>query len=236
MFYLFVFFFLITGHIYQILLFTILILVHELGHTLTAYFFHWKIESICIYPYGGISKFSHYVNTANYQEFLVNVMGPITQIVFFLFFSFLLSDKYLELFCFYHYFLLIFNLLPIYPLDGGKLMVILFSYFTSFKHSYLFTFILSFLGIGILLAFSIVRHSILFFIILLFLFMKVRESNLNLNYLFHKFLLERYLYNFTFKKSIFVLNVDSFKKEKHHIVNGIEERKFLKGIFNSSKI
>ncbi|MDE5587024.1 MAG: site-2 protease family protein, partial [Bacilli bacterium] len=71
-----------SGNFRKMILFTSLILVHELGHYLTAYFFHWKVDKIVLYPYGGCSYFEVDVNCSSLQEFFVLIMGPIFQLIF----------------------------------------------------------------------------------------------------------------------------------------------------------
>lgn len=231
LFYFFTFIFLVTGHIYNYLLFTLIIFIHELGHTLMACFFKWEIDKICIYPYGGISKFSVIINVYNYQEFLVLVFGPLLQISFMFLFLPFLSIKYHSIFIFYNMFILIFNLLPIYPLDGGKLMKIIFSQVFSFKFSYVLSFVVSCILIGVLLGIAIITENYIFLVIIIFLYLKLLGNDLNVIY--NKFLLERYLYNFKFKKLVFVENVNKFKKDRKHVVNGIDEKKCLDVYFSS---
>lgn len=195
-----------------------------------ALFFKWKIDKICIYPYGGISKFSVIINIYNYQELLVLISGPLLQIVFMVLFLPFLSIKYHNTFIFYNMFILTFNLLPIYPLDGGKLMKILFSNFISFKFSYILSFIISCILIGILLALSIITNNYLFLIIIIFLYLKLLSNDINIIY--NKFLLERYLYNFNFKKIIEVKNINKLKKDRKHIISGIDEKEYLNMYFS----
>lgn len=234
MFYLFIFLFLITGHIYNLIIFTSFIFVHELGHTLTAYLFKFKIDKICIYPYGGISKFTMIINTYNYQELLVLISGPLLQFIFFILTKDLINIKYIDTYIFYNYFILIFNMLPIYPLDGGKLINILFSYIFPFKYSYIITFIISFIGIGILIGLSIINKSLLYLIIIIFIFIKLNDENKNLNNIYNKFLLERYLYNFNFKKYICINNINKLKKDKYHYINNIDEKVYLNRYFKQT--
>ena len=194
-----------------------------------ACFFKWKIDKICIYPYGGISKFNTLVNVYNYQEFFVLVAGPLIQVIFmFIFYNFL-SVKYQSIFIFYNMFILVFNLLPIYPLDGGKLIKILFSEMFCFKFSLFLSFFVSSILIGILLGLSIIIKNYIFFVIILFLYFKLLGNNVS--EIYNKFLLERYLYNFKFRKCIKVKNINNFKKDREHFVNGVSEKDCLKRYF-----
>ena len=57
----------------------LLIIIHEFGHFITAYFFNWKIDKIYIYPLGGITRFNDIINKPFIEQFLVLLMGPVFQ-------------------------------------------------------------------------------------------------------------------------------------------------------------
>jgi len=184
-----------SGKIFSFILFMSLILIHELGHTITAFIFKWKIDKICLYPYGGISKFNQRINAPLYQEFIILIMGPVVQMFFYLIIVNNLHGVYKEMFQIYNYFILSFNLLPIYPLDGGKLLnIIMYSflpYLTSNYSTYLISTIISLL----VLIYFVITKSIFMIIVLIFIIIKLISEYLDINYNFNKFLLERYLYN-----------------------------------------
>ena len=120
---LFLFLAVITGQFYLILLSFLLLFVHECGHFFTACLFKWDAKEITFYPFGGIAKFSSSINCPIIEELLVLIMGPVTQCVFYLIFkSFLTTPYQLKLLTLVHYNILVFNLLPIYPLDGGRII------------------------------------------------------------------------------------------------------------------
>ena len=101
-----------------------LIIIHELGHFLTAKLMKVEVDKIYIYPLGGITKFNLELNSPQIVELIILIFGPIFQIIAYLLLSNILID-YKELIKMYHYQILFFNLLPIYPLDGGKLLNII---------------------------------------------------------------------------------------------------------------
>lgn len=231
-FYFFTIIFLITGQIYKYLIFVLIIFVHELGHTLMALLLKWKIDNISIYPYGGISKFSTMINVANYQELLVLLSGPIVQILFMLLFQNFIDIKYKSIFVFYNFFILVFNFLPIYPLDGGKLVKIISSYFISFKKSFLITFIISAIFIGIILGISVIYKYYFLSLIIFIIFLKLIDEDILIIY--NKFLLERYLYYFNYKRLINISDINDLKKDKLHLINGIDEKKVLINYFENN--
>ena len=198
----------------------LLIIIHELGHFLTAYFLKVEVNKIYIYPFGGISKLNLSLNEELFKELIILIMGPLMQLIFY----FILVNinyfiNYKELITIYNSSILLFNLLPIYPLDGGKLLNILLSYKISFKKSLKISLLISYITIIIFLSFFLLKDlSLNLIIIISFLFYKVREEDKKKNYLVDKFLLERYLHKYKYKKRKNVDSVDDFMRNRNHLV------------------
>lgn len=203
-----------------IIILFLLIFVHELGHFITAMIFQVEVDKIYIYPFGGISKFRMSLNESLRKEFIILIMGPLVQCVF----SFLLLkldffNSYQKLIMVYNYTILTFNLLPIYPLDGGKLLNILLSFRVSFQKSLNVTFLISYLTIFFLAIYFLIHYfSINVVIMVSFLWYKLKKEESNKNYLFDKFLLERYLNHYQFKKRKKVEDINDFMRGKNHLV------------------
>lgn len=118
----------------------------------------------------------------------------------------------------YHYGILIFNLLPIYPLDGGKLLNLIFSLFIPYIHSLNLSIIISYITVFLLLINNINRLKINTIIMVIFLLIKVYLEQNQINYIYEKFILERYLNNYKFKKSKLINNSKHFYKNNRHII------------------
>lgn len=118
----------------------------------------------------------------------------------------------------YHYGILIFNLLPIYPLDGGKLVNIILSYKFTYKKSLILSLAISY--ITVLLLFIINKNNITLniIIIVVFLIYKITYEYKRVNYIYEKFLLERYLKNYHFKDRIVINNINKLYRNKKHII------------------
>ena len=126
-FYVFMFFSLITGNFWDYIIFSSIIFVHEIGHVLGVLYFSWDIKKIIILPFGGLTIFNTLINTSLTQQLIVTLMGPLFQVLYFLLLRFFLnldSDviylNFMVLFC---------NLLPIYPMDGSKILYVYFCCF-----------------------------------------------------------------------------------------------------------
>lgn len=198
----------------------LLIIIHEFGHCITASRLGVGIDKIYIYPFGGVSKFNMPLNEKLSTEFLILLMGPLSQFIFaYILIRVPFFNHYKNMINAYNYTILGFNLLPIYPLDGGKLLNIIISITKSFKKSLLLTLIISYITIIIFsILFFFKDFSINVIIIISFLIFKVNREWNNKEYLQDKFLLERYLYKYKFNKRKYVNNTDEFLRGKKHFI------------------
>lgn len=55
-----------------------------MGHIFAALYYKWNIVKIIILPFGGITIFNEIINKPIKEEFMIAIMGPIFQIVFYL--------------------------------------------------------------------------------------------------------------------------------------------------------
>lgn len=122
----------------------LIIFVHEMGHGAAASFFSWRIKKIALLPFGGVAEVDEHGNRPLKEELVVVLAGPLQHVwmlgLSYLFFiAGVFSEKWHTLFMEYNLMILVFNLIPIWPLDGGKLMFILLSMNTSFQEAHLRT-------------------------------------------------------------------------------------------------
>ena len=207
----------ITGLFKDYLYLTLLIFIHEMGHFIAALYYNWNVEKVVVLPFGGITIFKELLNKSLKEEFVILVMGPIFQILFYL----ILCSYNIEtpLITKYHYSLLLFNILPIIPLDGSKLINIILNKIISFKYSHLITIYISLITMFIVILRCIIINNLILLFILIFLLIKIIDEIKIHKYLFNKFLFERYLYTFHFKKikKINCIKLSKMKKEYKHI-------------------
>lgn len=215
------------GEFRNYITFSIIILIHEAGHILMACFFKWKIEKIKILPFGCLIIFNEKLNKPMYQEFLISIMGIFFQIIFFFPFN-----KY------YNYLIIFFNILPIYPLDGSKILNIFLNKMTNFKNSYFYTIYISYLIIINLLFIIILYKDLLLLIIFLPLLFNLNKIYIDRYKVVSKFYLERYLYKFNFKKIKTIKKLYCMKRDYYHffLINGnlILEKDYLDNYYKKS--
>lgn len=236
--------FVLTGYYVNLIVFTSLVVVHELGHYLVARILKFNVLEIIIYPYGGITRISDYINRGINEELLIASSGVIMQYFFYLLLLYLgklglIRAYIISLVELYNSQMIFFNLLPIYPLDGGKILNLLLAKFFSYNLANILTVVISIGMIILVLVLNIYTYSYSNIMIFLVLLLYLGKFFGSLKYLYYKFLLERYLYNIKFAKIKIINDEGKMYKDRSHLVrkNGsyLEERYVLERIFSSNK-
>lgn len=231
----------LTGHFPNLIIFTTLILVHELGHATVAKLYKYKIKKIIIYPYGGITKFDTIINTKIEKDLLVTISGIIFQSIYFYIILFLYNKNIIReyiynLFQIYHNSMLLFNILPIIPLDGSKLINLILSKYLNLNLANNLTVLISLLTLTILLISNIYENNYSMTMVIFVLLQNIWNYYKKIDYIYNKFLLERYLYNIKYKSIKLINNKNKMYKNKTHLfkINNkiIEEKKYLYNFFN----
>lgn len=219
-----------TGYFKYVIYLMSLIFIHELGHVSAGIICEWNIKKIVLLPFGGMTYFEEKLNRPVLEELFIVLLGPIYQILFY-FLLCILGFK-TDLLININYFLLIFNLLPIYPLDGAKIVLLLFEKFFSYYNSHIYIILISLITLIINLFFY---NDLLYIMIFIFLLYKVISLREEIKDIFFKFLLERYLYRFSFRKKKNINKLKSMKRDYYHIfkINDklIEEKDILELYF-----
>lgn len=156
------------------------------------------------------------LNTSLIKEFIILVAGPLHQV-----FASIILIKIMPLdkniIMLYHYGILFFNLLPIYPLDGGKIVNIFLSIFIPYRLSLKISIYISYLSllIVILIKRSLTINIIVMTVLSIILITKEKQK---INHIYNKFILERYLNNYNFKKTCIIKNINNFYRNKRHLI------------------
>lgn len=220
---------LITGNFWNYIIFSSIIVVHELGHILGGILFSWKIDRVIILPFGGLTVFNVLINTSLIQQFVVALMGPLFQVLYFFVLSYFFNISSVVVFL--NFLVLFFNLIPIYPMDGSKILYVFLCLVFPFKWSHLLLLIVSFFCLFLLFVFF--KFNLILYFILLFLFIKCIQEFINHNNVFNRFLLERYIYDFKFKRIRCVNNPNRMYLWCRHVFNkSVTERSFLLKMFD----
>lgn len=235
-----------TGLFREFTILFLIIIIHELGHIKVSSYYGWQIDSISLLPFGGNIKYNKSLNKPIKEELYIVLAGPFYQLLFYLACYLLFINNYLLESTFYiiknyHYALLVFNLLPIYPLDGSKLLNLLLNKFFSFKTSHLITIYLSLLALFIIFISLIFSNlNLAFYLILFILLTKTYWAWHQHSLIFNKFLLERYLYplHLLSFKTIAGANLNKMMRDKKHLFlidnEQVTEKEMLKKRFRDA--
>ena len=161
------------------------------------------------------------LNINKYKELLILIAGPLFQFIAYILLLNIFSE-YSKMINYYHFNILVFNLLPIYPLDGGKIINILLSEFIPYKKSLQLSIKLSYLIIVIFL-FYLEQKYINIIIMELLLVILIYNEYRKIDHIYNKFLLERYLKKYNFKKINIINNINNFYRDRRHIVKNNEK-------------
>ncbi|WP_164668483.1 site-2 protease family protein [Virgibacillus doumboii] len=222
-----------TGTFTELMIIVSIVLFHELGHFMAAKLFNWRIKGIMLWVFGGVMDTDEHGTRPLHEEMIVTVAGPIQHIfiyVLILFFSLdssAVPSSIIDSVLFYNTVILVFNLLPIWPLDGGKLLFQVLSAILPYRKAYNYVILFSICTIVILLVVQLffIPFTLSAFVLFLFLFMENRGDWKRRYYVFIRFLLRRYQGE-TYVKGIrpievphhiFLMDVFShFHREKKH--------------------
>ncbi|MFV0275065.1 MAG: site-2 protease family protein [Bacilli bacterium] len=225
----------ITGLFREFIVFSSIIIFHEFGHIFIALKKGYTINKINVYPFGGFTNLSHPINIPIKNEFILIIFGFIFQLLFFIIIIFLFNinlirESTFNLHKIYNINIFLFNILPILPLDGGKLLNLLLNKFLSFKTSHFLSIILSI--IIILLIFFNSFNNLNILILMLVLGQKVLEEYKNRKFIFSTLLLERYLNKYKFTKVKVINNPNKIMRDKKHVIKYkgkfLTEKQYLK--------
>jgi len=100
------------------------VLLHELAHVLVASDFGYSTRSITLYPFGGIARIEMPAKIPPVHELYIALAGPIINALLALIFlplAWFYGEPY-GLLLLLNFAMFAFNMLPSYPMDGGRVM------------------------------------------------------------------------------------------------------------------
>ena len=194
-----------------------IVFIHELGHVFFTKLFSYEIIDITIYPFGGVTRVKKDINTPFKKEVLMALGGVIAQVILFIIVSFVALSEFNKILVYkYNLSIMLFNMLPIIPLDGSIILNAILNRFFSFKKAYYMYLIISIIGI-ILYVLSNFWFSLNNYLIVGLFICKTYYGYKNYKYIFNKFLLERYLNKYQFhyintsKGTLDILRIDTYQ-------------------------
>lgn len=176
----------------------LLVTIHELCHSLAAVCFGIKVRHITLLPIGGIASMPP-VSVKPYQELIISLAGPLSNVLILVFFYYPLSlflsrdiliypllviigkARYIGEFnvlahiYWINLILAVFNMIPAFPMDGGRVLRSILSYWIGYNRAtvvavrlgHVFALLFAYLGI-------VHRHV---FLLIIAVFIYISASN-----------------------------------------------------------
>ncbi|NLK72381.1 MAG: hypothetical protein GX285_05135 [Clostridiales bacterium] len=110
------------------------VFLHESSHYGMAGIFGYKIERMELNIWGGVLDLENYV-IKPFHEILILIIGPFTNLSIAFIFSIIsgyINESFINNIIFVNTVLVVFNLIPIAPLDGGKIVRLYLTYFIGY--------------------------------------------------------------------------------------------------------
>jgi stage IV sporulation protein FB len=144
----------VTGYFVELITLFAIVFVHELGHVAAARGFGWNVLEVKLLPFGGVAEVEEAGSLPSKEEAIVAIAGPLQNLwMGLLAWSFgqlsVWNGDWSDYVWRANLMIGLFNLLPILPLDGGKLMQAALSQTLSFHQTLVW-------GIRISLVFSVI--------------------------------------------------------------------------------
>lgn len=215
----------LCGYIRIGLIISLIVIIHELGHVLVCLVYGYKVISVTLYPFGGITKVEKDINTETNKEIVLALAGVLMQIMLIPIVKCFNIHDY-NVFLKYNLSIIVFNLLPIIPLDGSVVLKSILNKFFSFKTSYKLYVFISVVTV-FLYVFLNYKYSINNYLIIGVFLYKIYKQIRDYKYIYNKFLLERYLKKYKFKYistkkgNLDILKIDTYQyfKENEKVVS-----------------
>lgn len=184
---------LVTGRFYFLFIHLVISLIHELFHVIGAKIFKVNVEEITMYPFGFMAKIEDLEQLKPYKQLIILILGPLSYFFSILILKIIFEINIISLEAFKNGLeaaksVLFFNLIPIYPFDGNRILYASFSLIFEEKLAQILKVVVSIVSSIFLFKFLIEEEQ---FIIIIFIVIEHIRLLMTLNKNYQNFLLLR---------------------------------------------
>ncbi|NLM04646.1 MAG: hypothetical protein GX214_06470 [Clostridiales bacterium] len=242
---------------YELLIILTIIFIHEISHSIVSIYYNMKIVEIEFFPFGAIAKTESFFELNPTKEIIISIAGPISNIIM-LFMSILIkkimsiNSDLMIFFIQANLGIGLFNMLPILPLDGGRILRAYLNIKTDIKKSTHITVRISKIIILLMFFYSIfmnIKYNNRFFLsgVTIFLYFKVRQEKYMMDYtLIYQIIIKKKklirkgimdVKCLTALENIPLNNVfKRFSSSKYHLITVIDNKGRILGNISESEI
>lgn len=217
---------LLTNSYKLFFIFFMITFIHELGHVVIAKILGLNINKIKLLAIGFNAEIERIDYTSSIKEFLIAIAGPLTYFISLALLKYLYKTDFISYNAYnqaltVNRYTLFFNLLPILPLDGGRILKIFIDNFFTSKKSMIFTVVISNIFIILFIYYTRFTPQWLMYI---FLIITNIIYMININKNWKLFLLDRLTLFNKYKKIIhskhdIYRNKDNYVIFNNHLLN-----------------
>lgn len=187
-----------AGRFLEVCTLFVIVLIHEFGHVAMAKELGWKVTEVQLLPFGGVATMEDSYATDPLDEIVIALAGPFMNVVMMgLSYVFWLggiwTEEWARFFLMSNATIAAFNLLPIWPLDGGRILLGLLCYLLPYRQAALLSLLGSTLFAGTMLGLSFFDLKINLLVIGSYLLAINIQAFLRFPYQFFRFLMEKYV-------------------------------------------
>lgn len=229
----------ISGRFIPLFIYFSIASIHEFSHCLMAKIFKLEIRKIEFLPFGMSAELASLNDIHPIKSILILLAGPLSFFISKLLIEISYQSHFLSVYAYLqaneiNTLIFFFNLLPIWPLDGAKILFYLMSFFLTLKKNYYFVITISIISTIILTFLTIKDPQLIILFFLVFSQIKIiyEVPIIYITTLIKRIKNEcRYPFRIHKKKDIFLpySNIyddeKSFLLEKDFILNIIESKK-----------
>ena len=153
------------------------LIIHEVGHMIAAWTVKVKVERCVIMPYGGEIELVGGQSLPPKKQLIIALGGPIATLIC-IAITPLLDPLFADPFLKIQLILLAINLVPIWPLDGGRVVLSLILIFSPKARNYVMFLAISLLLISLIVVvtFILIPKTLFLFVLSIFLLIKIIEE------------------------------------------------------------
>ena len=227
----------LTGDFKRVILTFLIIIIHETGHLFFLKTFQVSVTKLTIYPFGGLIKTNKLINFSPIKELLISLGGILNPLILYILFFYLYKYSFINTYS-YNLFLsintslILFNIIPIYPLDGYIILNSLLNLIIPYLKSNIISLIISIITLIIFILYSY-NNKINSIFVISFLLYKLYNYLKEYKYIHNKFILERSMYDIPFNKIIYLNTFNPYflKLNKYYYFNYKSEKEVINSIY-----
>ncbi|HEY2491856.1 MAG TPA: M50 family metallopeptidase [Paenibacillus sp.] len=251
----------LTGHFIELITLFTIVLIHEMGHMSAAMIFGIRVRSVQLLPFGGVVTIEDGGKMTVWKEIVIALAGPLQNgimIAIAMIFKELGSGDgaFLSYVIHGNAVIALFNLLPILPLDGGKITQAFVSRYIAYHSTLLWSSRISIVASSFVIVYSLLplvqgEKSIQLNLLMIgaFLFYSNFVDYKNLPYRFMRFLMNReplylkYSINGNYGHPIIADSAKHlgsilrlFKRDKYHLIYVMNKQGIIEGVLPEQSV